>query len=425
MNEKKSRFPWLPMIAVSAAYGAIWNPMYINYILYDSLIETLGITNMQWSLIVSIRVVICAILMVPGGWIADKLSTKTILVGATALMLPCTILEVLTVNSYPMQMISFILMGVISTLGFWPATLKAIRIIGGKEHQATAYGFFEALQGFVASAGNAIAMAVFATIVNHNYGFKAAMVSMGAYCFVCALLVLVFYKENQNADNINEAEERKKFSIKETIQLLKMPEVWLVGILIFAVMGFYNNQTYTTPYFTGVLGIALTYSGFLAIFRDYGAKILGGPCGGWVAQRIGSPTLVNSICLIICAILFFTVPKISSGAGSMAIAIILIAALFGCVAKSTMWATVDEANIPLHLTGTAIGIISLLGNSLPNFLFPVINGYLLDTYADNLQKAYSYYFTIIVVVCLVGAAAGFILLAKKKKRGAQPETAAE
>ena len=80
-----------------------------------------------------------------------------------------------------------------------------------------------------------------------------------------------------------------------------------------------------------------------------------------------------------------------------------------------MWATVDEADIPLHLTGTAIGIISVLGNSAPNMLFPLINGYILDRYADDLQTGYSLYFTIIFFVCIVGAVAGFILLAKRRK----------
>ena len=121
--------------------------------------------------------------------------------------------------------------------------------------------------------------------------------------------------------------------------------------------------------------------------------------------------------LVLCGGLFFIVPRFSMGS-TMAVGIILLAAIFGCVAKSTMWATVDEADIPVHLTGTAIGIISLLGNSLPNALFPLLNGYLLDTYADDLQTGYNYYFTIIFLVCLLGAAAGAILLLRKRKRKA-------
>lgn len=415
MSESKKKFPWLQLLAVSLAYGVIWNPIYINYILYDPMIAAMNITNMQFSAIVSVRVIINMIAMIPGGWICDKFSTRTILAGATILYLPLTIINAFTVSNYTMQMITFTVMGLVTTLGFWPATLKAIRIIGGKEHQSTSYGIFECIQGFFATIGNSIATLVFGWFVNQVAGYQAAMISMGVVSAVSGVIVWFLYKEPKHTEEEKEKENDQKFNIKLTFELLKYPEVWLCSVLIFAVMGFYNNQTYTTPYFTGVLGIAISSSAFIAIFRDYGAKIGGGPIGGFIAQKMGSPTLINTICLIICGTLFFLVPRATSGE-TMAVAIILIAALFGCVAKSTMWATMDEAEIPLYLTGTAVGIISLLGNSVPNLVFPLINGYLLDIYADNLQIGYNYYFTIIFVVCLVGAFSGILLLIRKKKR---------
>ncbi len=413
MERTKSKFPWIPLLAVAAAYGAIWNPIYVQYILYDSMINTLGITNTQLGLISTIRTIFGLLCMIPGGWICDKFDTKKVLIVCSLGLIPFTILEVLTVHIYWMQVISFCGMAACTNLGFWPATLKAVRIIGGKEYQSTCFGVFEAAQGLIASLGNFIALAVFAWVANEAGGYKCAMLAMAAYIVVCAVFVGFAFDENKNADDVSVAEERKKFSIRETITLLKMPETWLVSLVIFAAMGFYNNQTYTTPYFTGVLGIAVTSVGAIAIVRDYGSKVLAGPIGGWIGQRI-SATLLNSIALVVCGTLFFLVPRMNAGTTG-AIAIILIGAIVGNFAKATMWATVDEANIPLHLTGTAVGIISVLGNSVPNMLFPLVNGYILDSYADNLQAGYSLYFTLIFFVCLVGAAAGVALLIRRKK----------
>ncbi len=416
---KKKKMAWLPLIAVAAAYGAIWNPIYVQYILYDAMLEAMQISNMQLSALISARVLVGVITGIPGGWIADKFDTKKVLVVCLLSMIPFVILEVLTTDIYILQVISFCGMCACTALGFWPAVLKAIRLIGGKEHQSTTFGFFEAIQGLVASLGNALALVVFAWFTNEVFGYKMAMVSMAVYIFICGILVLVLFKEEDYVDE-EVIEKRKKFSIKQTLEVLKLPEVYLVAVLIFAVMGFYNNQTYTNPYFTGVLGMAVTFTGFVAIIRDYGAKVVGGPVGGWIAQKLGSPTLLNSLCLLISGALFFMVPRVNGGV-AFAIGIIILAAFVGCFAKSTMWATMDEAGIPIHLTGTAVAMISLVGSSLPNFLFPLINGYLLDKYANDLQTGYNYYFTIIVVVCVIGAACGFILLARKKKRCANQE----
>jgi len=43
------------------------------------------------------------------------------------------------------------------------------------------------------------------------------------------------------------------------------------------------------------------------------------------------------------------------------------------------WAILDSCDIPLRITGLAIGIVSVVGY-LPDTFIPLINGYLTDTY---------------------------------------------
>lgn len=42
MNEGKKKFPWLPMFALAFAYATAFNPPYIRYFLYDSMIEAMS-----------------------------------------------------------------------------------------------------------------------------------------------------------------------------------------------------------------------------------------------------------------------------------------------------------------------------------------------------------------------------------------------
>lgn len=88
---------------------------------------------------------------------------------------------------------------------------------------------------------------------------------------------------------------------------------------------------------------------------------------------------------------------------------------FAVLQKATMWATMDEANIPMHLTGTAISIVTLIAIYVPDAVMPLVNGWLLDTFADDLPKAYSNYFTILISMAFIAALAAISIFVRHKK----------
>ena len=417
METGKRRFPWGAMLAISAAYATIYNPVYIRYILYDAMLVALDCTNMQIATLNTAAVITGIICMVPGGWIADKFSIKKIMVWFTLAMFPIALIAAFTTEYYPVQVICWAMMSACTTLGHWPATLKAIRIIGGKNNQSMAFGLFEAVQGLIATLTNSAAVFVFSLFASTVTGYRMAMISLGAFCALAAGLTALLFKDDKYKEV--SAEVRKKFSIKETIAVLKNPDTYLIGVIILAIMGFRQATTYTSSYFTGVLGAALTFTGFVAVFRDYGTKVLAGPIAGPIADKIKSPTLLMVICLVICSIIVAVIKNTGADTPNIiTIAIILVlgAAFFVGMAKSVMWATMDETAIPVNLTGTAIGVISLIGNSLPNVTFPIVAAYYMDTYADDLATAYDLYFRFVIIVCLIGAVAGVLILIRKHLR---------
>ena len=76
MNEGKKKFPWLPMFALAFAYATAFNPPYIRYFLYDSMIEAMGCSNVQLSFLTTVSVITAFINSIPGGWVADRFNTK-------------------------------------------------------------------------------------------------------------------------------------------------------------------------------------------------------------------------------------------------------------------------------------------------------------------------------------------------------------
>ena len=169
------KFPWLAMLALSFAYATAFNPPYIRYFLYDSMIEAMGCSNVQLSFLATASVITSVIVSVPGGWVADRFNTKKILMISLAANFPLVLLSVIfrqgVLGSGGNLGEMF---GITTGFAFWPAILKGIRIIGGEENQSTAFGMFEATQGLVATVGNMIALGVFTKFASETWGYRGS-----------------------------------------------------------------------------------------------------------------------------------------------------------------------------------------------------------------------------------------------------------
>ena len=78
MNAKVKKY--LTVMTLGLAGGSIYFLPYIKYIFYDAQIASMGITNTQSGLLLTMYTIGNMILYIPGGIIADKVSPKKALV---------------------------------------------------------------------------------------------------------------------------------------------------------------------------------------------------------------------------------------------------------------------------------------------------------------------------------------------------------
>jgi MFS family permease len=81
-------------------------------------------------------------------------------------------------------------------------------------------------------------------------------------------------------------------------------------------------------------------------------------------------------------------------------------------ARVLYFATLEEAKIPLAVTGTAVGFISVIGYT-PDIFTGLINGYFLDTY--NEVVGHQIVFAIMTVFAIIGCIASYALYKHSKK----------
>ena len=80
--------------------------------------------------------------------------------------------------------------------------------------------------------------------------------------------------------------------------------------------------------------------------------------------------------------------------------------------RALYFAVLKESNVPFALTGTAVGLISVVGYSPDIFAGPIM-GYLLDTYPGVVGHQYVYLMLVVFSVIGLIASLRFVRLTKK------------
>lgn len=221
MSSKEKGLPWLPLFVLSFAYGAAYNAPYIRYFLYDPMREAMKCSNMELGLLATVMAVASMLCQIPGGWIADKFGIKKILIISLCADFPLVVISVIFVDIYPVQLAVWICFAFAVGFAFWAAVLKGIRLLGREKGSSMTFGIFGAMEGTIAALINLLAVEIFSRFENQVTGYRMAHLLMGACCLVGAVLVGVFFKEEEILGESQE--EKEKFHIRDTLQLLKIP----------------------------------------------------------------------------------------------------------------------------------------------------------------------------------------------------------
>lgn len=412
-NAKSRQFKQiLSLFALGMGYAAIYLIPYVKYVYNDVMMEVLGATNAQLGWLVSMYAAICILWYIPGGMLADRFSAKKIIMlslfatGVLCLWFVSTL-------TWKTAVVTWFLLSITTASAYWPAVIKAVRMVGTAEEQGKLYGFFEGFCGLGSTLVAFLGLFIFARFNNNISGFKAVIISYGVMNIIGGILTMFFYDENlvESGEEVKE-ENTDKITLKDIIYVLKLPQVWVVSIVIFCSYGLYVGQTFLMPYSTNVLGLAVTFSGFLAIFRTYGLRLVGGPIGGVLANKAQSTSKVLLVLFPIVGVLLASFLFIPANV-NLVIALILIVGFFTAVMKGIFWSTVEEAGIPRRVAGTTVGVTTIIG-FLPDSVLNPLFGTWIDKYGNN---GYTYMFMFLAGMCVVGliATLGVVYYDKKSK----------
>ncbi|WP_299335355.1 nitrate/nitrite transporter [uncultured Psychroserpens sp.] len=412
MNNTKHTSPsYVIVLLILAAEAVFILPFVLQRIFRPTFLETFDVNNEQLGYCFSVYGIVALFSYLFGGPIADKFHPKNLM--AAALLL--TAAGGVYLASYPTLgnlRILYGYWGFTTIFLFWAAMIKATRIWGGQNKQGIAFGFLDGGRGLVAAAFGSVGVLIFAlfidvdisetTLTERRYAFKQVILTCSG--IVAFIAILVFFFLNRLKGNDSSNSNLKYFDWTAFAQLIKIPSIQLLMIIILCAYTGYKASDLFTLYATHVMKYDAITSAGVGTSLLYVRPIIGVVIGFLADRTRPSLWLVIGFVLTTVSSMFFTMNIIDDSTTLLFVINILLMAIGVYSCRVLYFATLEEAKIPIALTGTAVGLVSIVGYTPDIFSGPMF-GILVDNIDKpvGLQNA----FLVLALFSLVGLLAAY------------------
>jgi len=417
MNPKKA--PWYFLLLLILAGESVFIlPFVLSRVFRPIVLEAFGLDNLQLGICFSIYGFVALVSYLLGGPLADKFAPRKLI--ATALWM--TALGGFVYAAFPGYTVLKILYGYwgfTTIFLFWAPMIKATRVWGGATSQGKAFGFLDGGRGLVGALFGVMGVLVFslflgsevseATIPESKAAFKQVILISSGLIILVGILVWFFMK----LDPVKEEELKiDKITVSQIGRVLRLPAVWLLMIIILCAYVGYKITDVFSLYAQDVMHYDKVKSAQVGTFLLFIRPIIG-IIIGLLADRWQTTSLLVVSFVISCfGGILFALGLVSASTTVLFLISILVVASGVYAARCLYFAVMEKGKIPIELTGTAVGLISLIGYTPDIFAGPAI-GYLLD--GSKGSTGHQQVFWMLVVFSVIGGLAAWWYYKLSKK----------
>lgn len=414
-----SRKNWFLFSLLTLCAGTIYKLPFLKDAFYVPMQEYFHLTNGEIGNAMSVNSVVTTIGFFLSIYFADKLPRRhTIAFSLITTGLLGTYLT--TLPGYWGILLVWALFGVTCDMLNWPVMLKSVSLLGTDENQGRLFGFFETGRGVVDTVVAFSALAVFTWLGSGEVGFKASIWFYSCTAIVIGILIFIFMGRTESDTPAQEKEQRHSMS-----NVLKNKVVWLIAFNIFFVYSVYCGITFFIPFLRDVYVLPVALVGAYGIVNQYCLKMIGGPIGGVLADKIfKSPSkflCFTFLLSVVVLVLLVILPH-----ESMPVYLGMVSTLgFGAIVftqRAIFFAPIGEAKLGEQYTGSAMAMGSFIGYSPAMFCFSLY-GNILDIYPGLL--GYKIVFSIMAGFACAGFATSILLLKKIKNQAEVSQESAD
>jgi sugar phosphate permease len=374
-------------------------------------LEVFGFSNAQLGDVFAAYGITAMLSYFPGGPIADRFSARKLM----AASLFATGLGGFYMATFPGvkgMTILFAWWGVTTILFFWAALIRATREWGGATTQGRAFGILDGGRGLVAAGLASIAVVAFSTFMPSETAWVTdsdRFTAMRAviYFYTSVTFATALFCWFAISDENRQHETPRPNPLRGMSQVLRSRTVWVQATIVVSAYCGYKGLDNYSLYAVQVLDMseveAARFTATCAYIRlpaAFGAglladwfnarRVIGGAFAalvltyGFLGHFAPSPSLLN----ILFANIFIS--------------------YFGVYAlRGVYFALLEETRVSSKRTGTAVGLISVIGYT-PDVFFAPIAGRLLDRSPG--VTGHQHYF--ILLTCIAAAGMIFVFILK-------------
>jgi MFS family permease len=376
-------------------------PYVLARVFRPTFLDVFNLTNLELGGLFSTYGTVAFFSYLYGGVLADRYSPRKLL-SISLIFTSLGGLIMMTYPSYFIMQLLFAYWGFTTVFIFWAPMLKATRAIGGVKMQGKTFSFLDGGRGIVASSIGLIGVLIFSILITKDVSsltlsekqevFKYVIGASSLIVFIIGIVVYTYLK-------IELKDDEKIGNIKSLIKLTKLKSVWLISFIILcAYMGYKITDVYSLyasevmlfdeinaarvgalqQYLRPIVCISV------AFFTDKNGNI-NNILIGFFVMMLGSILFASGLIRVSMNMLFF-ISLIIVATGTYAI-------------RGLYFSVLKDGKIPYILSGTAIGLISMVGYSPDIFATPLY-GYLLDNYPGI--KGHQYVYLLLFISSIFG-----------------------
>jgi len=395
---------------IVAGEAVFFLPFVLPRVFRPTLLDVFHLTNLELGIAFSVYGVVAMLAYFPGGPLADRFSARKLM----AFALLATSIGGLVMASIPKLAelkVLYGFWGVTTILLFWAPLIRATRAWGGAKLPGRAFGILDGGRGLVAASIGSGAVALFsffmpdevqsATPDQRANAFRQVILLFSGITFAAA--VLVWFALPRRSESSHDLQNKSQ--PKGVGRVLRMPTVWLQAIVVVCAYVGYKGLDDVSLYAHDVLDfdeVQAARVGTLSMWVRPFAAIL----AGLLADRFGVARMT------MLSLLAFGIGSgaIAAGAFRPGMTVFFFATMIATSAavfalRGLYYAMMEEGRVPFGDTGSAVGIVSVVGYTPDVFMGPLM-GILLDRWPGEL--GHQYVFAVLTFSAMVGLMASIL-----------------
>ena len=388
MPSKNRVYVILGLVLAGEAIFAL--PFHLARFFRPILLENFNLTATELGAAQGIYGIVAMLCYFPGGLIADRYPAHK-LIALSLWMTALGGLFMATLPSYQVLVLLYGFFGFTTIILFWSALIKATREWGGVQEQGLAFGILEGGRGLLAVVLASLAVLVFQFSFPAGYGSASSVEKADVfrnviygYTLVTAVIGVyvwfAFASFSNDSSNKNYKEnivQQWKDVFMHIKDVCVFPSVWLQALIVLcAYVGYKGFDNYTL-FAVDVYGYDEIEAATLVTLGSW-IRPVAAIFFGLLADRFNVMKMLT-ICflMLLAADLYFALstPVLSLSWIFIGNVIITCIAIFGL--RGLYFAIYEEAKMPVTITGSAVGLVSVIGFT-PDIFVLLVAGVLMD-----------------------------------------------